>query len=136
MKLTKEELIQLTQDGFVDREIAEIYDMHPDSVRKKRAKFGIVKANVSERVKREWPEVIDLNTQGYNDREIAEKIQGITQGGVQKIRAKLGIPKADYGERLDKKFICKRCGKEVIIKRKEHRQWYCSECKELKSRNS
>lgn len=134
MKLTIEELTRLSQDGYSDREIADMFNMHPDSVRKKRAKNNIPKANSTRRLLREWSEVIELNMQGYNDREISEMIPGISQAGVQKIRSKLNIPKADYGEKLDKIYICKRCGKEVVIKRKEHKQRYCPECKELKEK--
>jgi DNA-directed RNA polymerase subunit RPC12/RpoP len=134
MKLTVDKLTELRNQGYSDKEIADMYNMHPDSVRKKRAKNKIPKADKRLKLEREWPEIRELNSQGYNDREIAEMIPGISQAGVQKIRVRLGIAKADYGERLDKKYICKRCGKEVTIKRKEHRQKYCQDCKSTKIR--
>jgi hypothetical protein len=134
MKLTVDKLKELVAQGYSDREISEMYDMHQDSIRKKRAKNDIGKADKAKKLERDWPEIRELNAQGYNDHEISDMLPGITQAGVQKIRTRLKIPKADYGERLDKKYVCRRCGCEVTIKRKEHRQWYCEDCKIMKTK--
>jgi hypothetical protein len=130
-KIDKEKLEELVGEGFNDKEIAAMWNMHRGSIRRARRRYGIPPVDTKTRLRRIYRVVEDLNSKGCKDREIGEVI-GIPSWTVYSIRKKLGIPKADFRERMDKTYICKSCGYIVLIKRKERRRKYCPECRESK----
>jgi len=68
--------------------------------------------------------------EGLHDSEIAERL-GISRITVNRARKAYDIPRANLSNRKDKLSVCKRCGKETLIARKERRQKYCEECKKI-----
>lgn len=68
-------------------------------------------------------------SKGLTRKEIAQRL-GFTYDCVIDICKKFNIPKADRRDRLDKVYICQRCGREVVIPRKERVKKYCPECRQ------
>lgn len=66
--------------------------------------------------------------EGLRDKEIAE-ILGMGYYTVWRIRKLNGIPKANLKMRKDKKYVCKRCGAEYVVRRCERRPRYCEMCR-------
>lgn len=90
--MTEEELRKLSNEGYTDGEIAQMYGVSADSIRKKRSRWGIPRYNRAAHLERQWPEVRELHAQGLNDREISEILGCITQDGIRRIRSVLGLP--------------------------------------------
>ena len=85
---TDQQLIDLYEQGLVDREIAEKLRAHPSTVTRHRNRLGL-KANGCIRVFTDQ-QLIDLHEQGLNDREIGEKL-GSSRALVSRHRTRLGL---------------------------------------------
>jgi hypothetical protein len=66
--------------------------------------------------------------EGLRDDEIADII-GCSRATVNRERCKHNIPTANLDNRKDKKYVCRGCGKEHLIRRKERKPGLCTECK-------
>lgn len=68
--------------------------------------------------------------EGLNDGEIAARL-GISRATVNRHRQAADIPRANLKNRRDKSYECKRCGRTVVIARKERCAKYCPACKPI-----
>jgi rubrerythrin len=66
--------------------------------------------------------------EGLMDDEIAELI-GCSRATVNRERNKFEIPTANLANRKDKVYVCRQCGKEYLIRRKERKPRVCNNCK-------
>lgn len=74
--------------------------------------------------------VIELSQQeGLNDTEIGE-VLGYARGSVQRIRKLNNIPTAKKENRMDKEVTCLKCGKAILLRRKddEKKIFLCDTC--------
>ncbi|GAG77792.1 unnamed protein product [marine sediment metagenome] len=85
---TDQQLIELYDQGLIDREIAEKLGVHFSTVNKHRTRLGL-KAKGSNRAFTDQ-QLIDLYEQGFSDREIAEKL-GVSGALVGRHRKRLGL---------------------------------------------
>lgn len=69
--------------------------------------------------------------EGLIDREIAEQLD-CHRVTITRIRSRHNIPRPNLANRKDKVQICKRCGKEDVLRRKQRIKKYCKDCQKIR----
>ncbi|MBA7625357.1 hypothetical protein ES703_32786 [subsurface metagenome] len=93
---TDQQLIELHEQGFNDREIGEKLGVTPQAVGLRRNRLGLkpIRKHRNKAYKRKRlftdQQLIELHEQGFNDREIAEKL-GVGRRAVGYRRNRLGL---------------------------------------------